>query len=298
MKGKVIAILLLIAATGIAAADSFSADYVQGTVELQQTDGWYSVAIGDTIPSDGTIRLGANAYAEISNGSVTVKLSSPGVYHMTSLVQGSAAASSAGLASLLTQRVEALVKSSDNQNSAVVGGVRAAEAQSGPQTVWAGGGNTEQLISQGLTLMQQGKYNEAFYTFKDAYDNASSGSAPKASFYMGYAASLRNDTFNAIKYLATYKPDPSTGYYNDQVLTLGQLYVQTFAYKNAVALLDPYIAANTTPSQALQTAYLLDGLAYQGLGDSAKATAALTKARDLVPGSAISSSAAKLLSGM
>ncbi len=298
MRVRTFAVMLIIAAAAFAGAQSFTADYVQGTVNLQQNGSWYDLSIGDNIPSNGMIKLGAGAYAELSNGSVTIKLSRPGTYQMAALVRANATNSSAGLGSILTNRIEALTKGSESHGSTSVGGVRAAEAQSGPQTVWAGGDNSDELIKQGLTLLKQGSYNEAFYRFKDAYDNADSSMAPEARFYMGYAASLKNDTRNAINYLTSYKPDPAKDYYSAQVLTLAQLYVQTFAYKDALDLLVPYLGGGAASGSDLQTGYLLQGLAYRGLSDAANAKAALTKARDLIPGSPEGAAAAKVLSGM
>ncbi len=298
MRIKAIAVVMIIAAATFAVAQSFSAAYVQGTVSIQQSGSWYDVAIGDSIPPNGTIKLGAGSYAELSNGSVTVKLTRPGTYRMQDLVQASAENATAGLGSILAHRVDSLAKAGDNRSNGTVGGVRAAEAQAGPQTVWAGGDNSDELIKQGITLLQQGRFNDAFYRFKDAYDNADSSLAPEARFYMGYAASLKNDTLNAITYLTAYKPDSSTAYYSDQVLTLAQLYVQTFAYKDALDTLASYVAEGKASGQDLQTAYLLQGLAYRGLGDLASAKIALGKARDLVPGSPVSTAAAKVLAGM
>lgn len=298
MRVRTIAVMLIVAAAAFAGAQSFTADYVQGTVNLQQNGSWYDVTIGDNIPPDGVIKLGTGAYAELSNGAVTIKLTRPGTYQVADLVRANATNNSAGLGSILTNRIDALAKGGDNHSSTTVGGVRAAEAQAGPQTVWAGGDNSDELIKQGLALMKQGSYNEAFYRFKDAYDNADSSMAPEARFYMGYAASLKNDTRNAITYLTAYKPDPANSYYAAQVLTLAQLYVQTFAYKDAIDLLAPYIAGNAASGRDLQTGYLLQGLAYRGLTDTPNAKAALTKARDLIPGSPEGAAAAKVLAGM
>jgi tetratricopeptide (TPR) repeat protein len=298
MKWKLIAAALIVSATALAGAQSFSADYVQGQVDLQQTGGWYGIAIGDSIPADATIRLGSNSYAELSDGLVTLKLAQPGVYRIPALVKGSADNNSAGLGSILTQRVAALAGSSNSRDGAVAGGVRARQAPTGPPTIWAGGENPDDLISQGLTLMQQGNFDEAYYRFKDAYDSADSTLAPEAGFYVGYAASLRNDTRNAIKYLSEFKPSPTTSYYSDQVLTLAQLYVQTFAYRSSLDLLSPYIAGGNEGDQSLETAYLLEGIAYRGLGDTARSKSALIRARDLIPGSKIAAAAAKLLAGM
>lgn len=298
MKVRTIVVALIVVAAAFAGAQSFSADYVQGTVNIQQNGRWYDVAIGDSIPPGGTIKLGAGSYAELSNGAVTIKLTRPGTYQMADLVRANATNSSAGLGSILAGRIDGLAKGGDRQSSTSVGGVRAAEAQSGPQTVWAGGDNSDELIKQGLTLLKQGSYNDAFYRFKDAYDNADSSIAPEARFYMGYAASLKNDTLNAITYLTSYKPDPAKSYYAAQVLTLAQVYVQTFAYKDALDLLGPFLASSAASGSDLQTAYLLQGLAYRGVSDIVKARAVLMKARDLIPGSPEGAAAAKVLAGM
>ncbi|WP_455382643.1 tetratricopeptide repeat protein [Salinispira pacifica] len=298
MRTGTIAALVLVAAAALAGAQGFSADYVQGVLSIEQSGSWYEVSIGDAIPADGTLKLGAGSYAELSNGAVTVKLSSPGTYRMPDLVKANETISSAHLGNLLSRRIEVLTRGDSGQSPNSVGGVRAAEAQSGPQTVWAGGESAEELIAQGIALLKNGSYDEAFYRFKDAYDNADSSVAPEARFYMGYAASLKNDTFKAITFLTSYKPDPASSYYSNQVLILAQLYVQTFAYKDALGLLDPYIAAGSAADQDLQTAYLLQGLAYRGLSDAQHAKTALLKARDLIPGSPVADAAARVLAGM
>jgi len=60
----------------------------------------------------------------------------------------------------------------------------------------------------------------------------------------------------------------------------------------------PYLGGGAASGSDLQTGYLLQGLAYRGLSDAANAKAALTKARDLIPGSPEGVAAAKVLSGM
>lgn len=298
MKRLFVALGLMFGVLFVVGAQSLTANYVQGPVSIQSGASWADLFIGDTVAANAVIRLGDNAYAEISNGSVTIKLTKAGTYAMKDLFARSQAVQTAGLNNLLASRIASLGKSQETTSQTTIGGVRASEAPSGPQTQWAGGGDATSLIQEGLTQLTAGNYNEAYYNFSDAYDAADNDLAPEARFYMGYAAYLKGDVPNALKYLTTFKPKPNDSYYASQELTLAQIQVETFDYQDALTVLDGFLKNGNPTGDNLQTAYLLQGLAYQGMGNATQARTALQTARDQNPASAVGQSAAKVLAGL
>ena len=304
MRARTIATAMILAAAAFAEAQSFTADYVQGTVAVLENGSWYDVSIGDTVMAEGSIRLGKASFAELSDGAMSVKLSSPGIYKLADLVTDSVTNRAAGIGTLMARRLDALstfaadAHGTDSRPASTAGGVRAEQAQVGPETVWAGGDSSDQMVKEGVKLLKEGNFEAAFYRFKDAYDIADPSYAPVARFYMGFTASLRNDTRDAIRDLTAYPPDSSKGYYSDQVLTLAQLYDETFAYRNALDLLATYLDGSKLTASDRQTAYLLQGLAYRGLQDISNAKVALQRSRDLISGSETSMAAERVLAGL
>lgn len=282
----------------LASAQSLTASYVQGPVSVQINGSWTSLNIGDTVASDAQIRLGDNAYAEISSGSVTIRLMKSGTYAMRDLFAQSQAVQSASLGGLLAKRLASLATPQQGANASTVGGVRGADVGAGAQTQWAGGGDPTTLIQQGLSKLQTGNYNEAYYNFSDAYDAASSDQAPAARFYMGYAAFLKGDIPTALKCLTTFTPSPTDSFYANQELTLAQAQIEVSSYQDALNVLSGYLKNGNPSGQNLQTAYLLQGVSYDALGNSAQAKSTLQKARDINPGSDVGQSAAKVLAGL
>ena len=79
------------------------------------------------------------------------------------------------------------------------------------------------------------------------------------------------------------------------MLALGQLLVESFAYQEAIGYLELLENADDQDPEDRQSAQLLMGIAYDGLGMADEAQAYLERARRTVPGTAAADAADELL---
>jgi tetratricopeptide (TPR) repeat protein len=296
MVRKVLPIVVFLCLTTLLAAQQFTVDYVDGYLDVDDRGSWYELYIGDPVSASDTVRLGDNSYAELSDGSITIKLTRPGVYRMSELTVSARRTESSGVGGLILNRVGRLTGQQDEQDQAFAGGVRASEAVNQNQPTWAGGESVDELIEEGLGLLGTGELEEAYWVFQEAYDYAlDDDEFAKSAFYFGYGAALIGKTTEAFDLLEDVGPDPDTEFFADHVLVLGELLVQTFAYEDALGYLSLLTDSEESQPEDLQSAYLLAGLAYDGLGDVRMARSSLRQSRDVLPDSEGADIAAELL---
>jgi tetratricopeptide (TPR) repeat protein len=273
--------------------------YVDGVLEVDDGGAWYELYIGDAVDDGDTIRLAEDSYAELASGSTTVKLSRAGIYEVSDLIESTGRTQTAGLAGMVLGRIGRLSGSDEEQTQTVAGGARASEAatQSGP--TWAGGEAIGDLIDEGVVLLNEGDYEDAYYVFEEAFDYAISDEEyAMAAFYFGYSSSLVGQPVQAFDLLEEVGPDPDTDYYPSHVLALGQLLVESFAYDEAIEYLEPLADDITREPADVQSAELLLGLAYDGMGMTGLAREYLGRASRTVPGTPAASAARRLLGDM
>lgn len=295
MKRSVALLLILLVPLALFARD-FVVDYVDGYLDVKDGSSWSELFIGDEVTDADTVRLDTGSYAEISDGSVTVKLTRAGTYVIADLFNVAGRSRSSGVGSLILGRVSKLA-GEDERDETAVGGVRASEAVNQNQPTWAGGESVDELIEEGLGLLNEGSFEDAYWVFEEAYDYALDDyEYNKSIFYLGYASALTGAITEAFDLLEEVGPDPDTDYYTDHVLVLSQLLVESFAFSDAIEYLDGLLTAEEVEEPALQSGYLLLGLSYDGLGDLGKAETYWLEARDLDPSSDAGQIAGQLLS--
>ena len=286
--------LLLLASSHLFSQD-LSVAYIEGLVELQDERDWQQVYIGDVVPENAVLRVGENAYAEISTPSTVLRLVRPGTYRMEELAVETESRQSLRLSSLVTSRIRSVTRTRPRGQGAV-GGVRGSEAaQAGDGLTWMGGESVSELIEDGKAQLEAGDYEGAYYLFGEAYQFADGAARDEALFYMGYTAYLQGNWSEALSSLERADLDPDVEYYHDHALTLAQLLVESFAYNDALEVLDSYLTEADPTGENRQTALLLTGLSYEGLGDRGQARTALVSARDAGPSTAPGRMAAQLL---
>lgn len=298
MKRTILPLAILAFLAVGAFAQDFTVDYVDGYLEVR--DGaWYELYIGDPVSANDTVRLGDNSYAEISDGMVTIKLTRPGTYRIADLSSSARRTGGSGVGSLILTRVGRLTGNEEQQQQTAVGGVRASEAVNQNQPTWAGGESVDELIKEGLGLLNAGEVQDAYWVFQEAYDYAlDDDEYAKSAFYYGYGAALVGETSEAFELLEDVGPDPDTDYFADHVIVLGQLLVETFAFEDALDYLGLLTNDSAQDKEARQQALLLAGLAYDGMGDTRQARTQFELSRDLVPGSETARVAVQLLEGI
>ncbi|MFP4485198.1 MAG: hypothetical protein ACLFO1_10135 [Spirochaetaceae bacterium] len=290
-----IASLLLMAAM-IIPAQEYLVDYVEGLVEVRDGDQWYELFIADTILDSDEIRVSDGAYLELSSGRAAMKITRPGIYAVAGIVSQSQRREQTGLGSLLTNQIGRFSQE-EVRTESTVGGVRASEAAKEDEPTWVGGESVPELIAEAVTMLEAGNYEEAYYIMDEASYYAFGNEKPEADFYLGYTASLVGETQTAFASLEAHEPDPDADYYDSHVLTLADLYVQTFAYEEAESLIEAYLARGEGDPESAQHAHLLLGMSRQGRGDQRGARTAFQEARDLAPESPAGQVARNFLAG-
>ncbi len=268
--------------------------FADGLVEYEENGQWFEVFIGDQIPTSSQVRLSAGAFVELDNGGTTIEINRPGVYALNTLVATARVArTNTGAGGRLGRLVNS--KPPDTSTSAV-GGVRASEAVDRDQTLWAGDAEAMALIRDGIDMIDTGDFQSAYWYFEEAYDAAQESEEAMVGFYYGFSSALLGNTAEAKTILQRYGPDAATPYYDDHALVLGQLFVQSAEFAEALAVLDSYLSNGAVEALFRQEALLLRGIALSGLGQIDEAKAALTEASALVPGTETAAVAGEILS--
>lgn len=289
------AVLLFILVAGFAAGQELLIEYVDGKLEVREGRDWYELFIGETIQAGDVVRVTEGTYAEISADGITIKLSEPGTYDTSSMVDQARTRSEANVRSLLATRLRNIGASSRAQSRGTVGGVRGSEAVTQPNTMWVGGESVDDLISEGIDRLAEDDYQEAYWIFEEAYDYSDELSVHRASFYLGYAAALIGETDESLSLLGDAEPDPTSAYYADHVVVLAQLLVETFAYQRALDLLRELRQNEVLDQETEQLVLLLEGAGFHGLGRSREARSRLVDAIDVDPASSIATAARTML---
>lgn len=286
MTRRSLLVVMLLMVTTLLFGQDFVVKYVDGYLDIADGGKWYELYIGDAVRESDTLRLDEGSYAELSNGSLTIKLTRPGTYYVGDLVSTARRTASSGVGGLVLGRVGRLTGQQAQQAQTAAGGARASEAVNQNQPTWAGGESVDELIQQGLGMLQQGGFQDAYWVFQEAYDYALDDTEyAKSLFYYGYGAALIGNTEEAFDLLQELGPNPETDYYADHVIVLGQLLLETFAFEDAVKSLEPLVADARAEAGARQSAMLLTGLAYDAMGDRTQARTYLQRSRDLLPDS-------------
>lgn len=291
--------IALLVSTGLVAQE-IVVGYVDGVLEVRDGNSWADLFIGDGLDPSDQIRLQADSYAELTTGQTTVKLSRRGTYEVSDLIEGTGRTESAGIAGLVLNRIGRLTgREEEQQEQTAAGGARASEAVNQNAPTWAGGESVDELIEEGVELLNDGAYQDAYYVFQEAYDYAiTDAEYAKALFYYGYASTLVDKSAQAFDLLEEIGPDPQTDYFANHVLALGQLLVESFAYQEAIGYLEMLEEADEQDPEDVQSAQLLMGIAYDGMGMVDEAETYLRRARQTVPGTAAADAADRLLADL
>ena len=90
----------------IVVGQDFIVDYVDGYLDVDDGGSWYELYIGDPVAADDVVRLGADSYAELSNGVTTIKLTRPGTYDISQLASSARRTASSGVGGLVSIVIE------------------------------------------------------------------------------------------------------------------------------------------------------------------------------------------------
>lgn len=273
---------LIIAIVGPTFAQDLLVEFVEGTVEYRAGAEWVEAFIGETIPSDTTIRVGDSSLVELRSAEESVLLSRPGSYALEAVLHTTHRNLSTGVASMVRSRVRKMVRD-DAPPVTAAAGVRAAEALPDSIVTWAGGESVSDLIAEGILALDDEDYENAYVIFEEAREIAAPDEIDPTQFYLGYTAYLMGSAGEALALLERVNADPKAGFFHDHTLILAQLLVESFAYTDALKLLEEYVATGDPAPDDLQVAHLLQGLAHNGRGEHDRAVEQLESARKIDP---------------
>ena len=155
--------------------------------------------------------------------------------------------------------------------------------------------SAEDDIEQARDYLQSGKYEEAIKGLTQALGEATEEEVPTIHYYLAYAYSLSGDTPHAATQMASAKPGIGDAWAGDYVLLQAKLYLDSFAFAQAVQWLTQPGNDLSHDTQRESLYYFLLGLGYQGFGDKAKATESFSKVVSLAPDSELGKSATGLM---
>jgi tetratricopeptide (TPR) repeat protein len=280
MSRKTFLALALAALVGVGAfAQAFTASYLDGTVELQTAKGWKAVSIGEQVPADATIRISQSGSLELLRAKTKITLLKDGVYSMASLAAAGTNASG-GVGGAIAQKLQTIVTEKPRANTA--GGVRGA-AQGDTTVTWVD--ESDETRTRVQTLLDKSQYKEAVSVLNEAIKEAGAdGDVGELTYLLGVAYYGSGQTAKAYRVLAKVTPQTETAWYARYVILKSQVLVDTQNFRDALAILTPFISAYPT-GEAAQVAWLLSGISQKGLGDTTAAKSAFDAGFQLDPAS-------------
>jgi tetratricopeptide (TPR) repeat protein len=207
---------------------------------------------------------------ELLKGTVRITILKDGVYSMAALTKNTAAAGTGPVGNAITQKLQSLVTEKPRQSQ--VGGVRGAE-QSGGSVMWVGG--DDEVRSEVESFFAQAQYAEAVNVLMQAITEAvTDADRDEFTYLLGAAYYGAGQTAKAFRTLSAVSPQLDALWYARYVILKAQVLLDTQEYKDALALLAPFVSTFPT-GEATQVALLLTYFCQKGLGDQAAAGAAL-----------------------
>ncbi len=280
MNKKIIsmAVFLLMLSPLLLSGEELIVDYVEGFVEVHTRDGWVEVFIGDIVDEDSSIRLEPGSLLELSGTNIHLTLTTEGTYSIQDLIKSSTERSTSGVGSLIANKLLPLGGSSSVGSRSAVGGVRGDFADE--ETFSWVESEAAELIERGKQLLSESDFEKALEVFKEAYDFAYEDEVDEVLYYLGYSSYLLGDIISAERYLSQIDVKQDSSYYSNLILLKGNIYLETFAYQKAISLFDNFLTTERgrilDPSLK-QTVYLMEAMAFQGLGNREKTIDLLTK---------------------
>ena len=271
------AIFALVLTAGIS-AQAFSVSFCDGLAELQAAKVWKALSIGDKVPADASVRISQDGSLELLRGKLRITILKDGVYDMTALAKATDKAGAGGIGGTISQKLSSLT--TEKPTATQVGGVRGAAQGEGP-VMWVD--ENDETRSRVQALLDDKKFTDALEVLDQAIKETSVD-ADKAEFtyLVGVAYYGNGQTARAYHALEQISPDADAVWYARYVILKSQVLVDTSNYKDALAILSPFINAFPT-GEATQVAYLLSSYCQKGLGNQSAARAALDAGYKLNP---------------
>lgn len=277
------------------AAQDFLIEYSEGFVEVRTRNEWVPVYPGDRIDRDSVLRLDSGAYAELSDGSTTLRIGDAGTYRIDDLIGGRSAPAGRTVASMIRGRLDLLTGPGERGQS-TAGGVRGSQDLGAAGLEWVDGESSQELIVLGREALSGGDLDQARVLFEDALLLSLHEERAEAAFYLGYTYHLLGEMRRALEHFRMMPPDPESWFYHEHVVLLAQTELELSLGEEAVTLLDGYVSRPGHDEGLLPLAHLLMGLGHRMSGDDEAARQQFQYVRRIAPGTATATTASELLS--
>ncbi len=291
MKRTLIFFIFIISVSQIFSID-FTADYIDGFLDVKENGSWSEVYIGDTLSGNVLVRLDEGSYAEFSYGRGNIiKLTRPGTYQLAKLVDSKREVSESGVAAIFSNKFKTLLKDDKTKTQTTIGGVRAAEAEN-ISVEWMSGGTSE-LILDGRNALEERNFKKAEEFFKDAYELAADDYEENdALFFLGLTAAMKGNYSDALSHLDNAFFESDFEFYTDYYMLKGQLLIESFAYNEAFEFLNGYnFDLENITDEKLQEIYFMQAVAGNNSGKVSDAKILINKLLKIDPYSDIAKSA-------
>jgi tetratricopeptide (TPR) repeat protein len=273
-------------------AQNLTAVFVDGDARAQRGSSWVALSTGDVLPSQSVVQLGDRAYLELQYSGGRITLSHKGTYRLQSVLSSARALGSAGAAKALLQSLSRITSGTPRDRSSA-SGARAAPAEQEDDSPWVTS-SAQPFLDSGKAYRRSGQYDRAIAELTRGLEQGDDQTAAEIHFELAAAYRAMGDTRNALKQAAGLQPGETDAWAADFVILEAALLVDTYAFDQAVSwLTQPGNDLSADPERGPTWLFLL-GESYQGVGDDARAKAALSRVVQSGPGD-LADAAARLL---
>jgi hypothetical protein len=290
MKPARVVLFTLACLAGAAApigAQGLTVHYLEGSVSLHADSGWAALAVGDTVPADGQVRLDKRSLVQLKGRGATITLSQAGTYGISGILAARASLRAAGAPAAVAAAFSKIIHGGGATGGA--GGVRT-ETSGGLRGVTPSAGE----LQDGKDALARGDYGEAIQHFTPAAERDPKG---EAGFCLAAAWSLAGDPKTALAVVSEVKPKGGEEWAGDYVLLRAKLLLDTYAYAPAVKILEAGHRTFDGDGERAPYYYFLLALGYKGSGHAARAGECFDTVAALAPGSDLAAAAARLREG-
>lgn len=276
--------LLTLSAQDIVVSD------LSGSPVLITREGSAPLQEGETVPASGRLSLGEESEVTLREGSRKVELFRRGLYEIGELFTFRPLGKVE-----FKQLFEARIKSVNLALKS--GGPESRETVIATSVLETTESEPEQLV-QGVRDLVSGRYAEARDSFRSFLQTA--GNEEGTAVHLAQVLAAQSAFFldeNAEAYETLLETEPSRGHshYPLYLLLRAQLLIESHAFADALETLAEYLAEPSGSDADLQTARLLTGVAYEGLGNLPVARTYYRRATSPDPSSAAAKAARRLL---
>lgn len=263
---------------------------LSGSPVLITTEGSTPLQEGVTVPASGRLSLGEESQVTLREGSRKVELFRRGLYEIGELF------TFRPLGKVEFKQIfEARIKS---VNLALKGDAPGSGERLIATSVLETAENEPAQLIQGVRDLVSGRYAAArrsLRSFLRTAENEEGAAVHLARVLAAQSAFFLDEHAEAYETLVQVQPSPGHSHYPLYLLLRAQLLIESHAFADALETLAEYLAEPTGSDADLQTARLLTGVAYEGLGNLPVARTYYRRASSPDPTSSAAKAARRLL---